>query len=184
MTEPMTAEQESDAFFDSAYWPHLPHDSDVALYCDGNFEAPPTAEKELNAKRVRLITVTGNWRNASIVDYEKLNPVYFPAGLRAFVRGRRSLNMDAIVYCNQSTAAEAISALRDSGHGTLLDYPRLFWWIATLDNVELSAVELARQLMDLWDAPEITIRNLWANQWTQGDGGLYDESRRYLSWRP
>lgn len=184
MDEPTITESASPAFYDAADWQHIPHDSDVALYCDGNFAAPPAAADELGAKRVRLITVTGNWRNASIVDYEKFNPVYFPAGLRAFVRGRRSQDMDAIVYCNQSTAAEAISALRDFGFGTLLKYPKLYWWIATLDDIEISAVDLVRQLASHWDAPEITLANLWANQWGQGEGGLYDISRRYLSWRP
>lgn len=173
-----------DVFYDSAQWSLIQSRTDAALYNDGQFRAPVDAPNRLGLKDWRWITVTGDWRKASIVDYEKFNPVYNPAGLRGFVRGRRSLQMDAIVYCNESTAAEAIAALRDFGHGSLLEYDKLFWWIATLDEIQRTPEELCQQLAADWDAPEITIRRLWGNQWGQVEGGQVDISNRFLDWRP
>lgn len=184
MTDPSVYQADANTFYDAATWSDLPHDADLALYCDGLFKAARNAAVILRAREVRQITVTGDYRAASIVDYERLNPVYFPAGLRGFVRGRRTRDQDAIVYCNEVTAAEAISALRDFGQGELLAYPKLYWWIATLDNVQFSAAELVALLAGKYQAPEITEANLWANQWGQGPGQQYDISNRFLPWHP
>lgn len=184
MTESATLITPAPQFFDAAIWRNLPSDADLTLYCDGEFAAPKDAAVTLRAKETRQITVTGDWRNASIVDYEKFNPVYNPPGLRGFVRGRRSVDEDAILYFNESTAAEAISALRDFGNGTLLAYRNLYYWIATLDGIERSAEELVTLLADKWDAPEINLSNLWGNQFGQGPAGAYDISNRFLPWRP
>lgn len=169
-------------FYDASNWENIPHGSDAMLYRDGRFNAPLTAPESLSLNRHRWITVTGDYRNCSVVDYEMFEPVYFPAGLRGFVRGRRSLSMDAIVYCNKSTAAEAVAALKDFGHGNLINYSKLYWWIATLDGIELTQAELARQMASTWEAPEITEKNLYADQYL--DDGLKDTSNLFMPWLP
>jgi hypothetical protein len=169
-------------FYDAANWAAIPHHSDAALYADGEFAVPIGAAGELELHRARYITVTGDWGSCSIVDYERLNPDFSPVRLRAFVRGRKAHNMDAIVYCNMDTAAEAIAALDDDRRGGLLRYPRLFWWIATLDGRQRTAAELCAELAKDWDAPEITPRTLWGNQAT--DTGAVDISNRFLPWLP
>lgn len=168
-------------FFDAATWQDIPRGSDAALYGDGRYTAPSDAPAILELNRHRLITVTGAWQRCSIIDYERLNPAYHPVTLRAFVRGRKKRKLDAIVYCNESTAAEAVRALADS-RDELGKYPGLLWWIATLDGVSRSAAELCTTLATEWDAPEITTANLWANQWT--GTATVDRSNRFLLWRP
>jgi hypothetical protein len=161
--------------FDAATWENLPLRSQLMLYGDGDYAAPPTAAKQLDAIAVRYITVTGDYRGCGAIDWEPNNPCFTPGTLRSYVRGRRALNVMARVYCDRANAAEAIAALRDFGNGSLLSYNKLFWWISTLDNHEWSAVELAAELTHNWDAP-ILPQALWGNQFATGS---YDTSTVY-----
>jgi hypothetical protein len=147
------------------------------LYKDGNYAVPPSAPVTLQASGVRYITVTGDYRGCGAIDWEPGNPCFTPAGLRGYVRGRRGINAVARAYCNRANASEAISYLEDYGHGSLLGYEKLVWWIATLDNHQWGQAELAADLANNWDAP-IAPGKLWGNQYvTQPDG--YDETVLY-----
>lgn len=167
-------------FKDSSDWRNIPHGSDAALYKDGAFEAPPDAPERLELHRVRWITVIGDYRRAGIVDWEPGNEVFTPPGLRGYVRGRRGMNTRARIYTDRADAAEAVAALRDFGHGELLQYGGLMWWIATLDDLFETAEEIAADLAANWGAPEITADKIWADQFT--DTGAVDISRLYGVW--
>lgn len=165
-------------FYDSARWALIPPGSVAALGRDGEWAAPLDAPGKLQLVDHRWITVKADYRNCSIQDVLE-QPWFTPGMARGFVRGRRAREMDAIEYVDRAQAAEAVAALRDFGHGDLLAYGRLFWWIATLDDQDWTAEDLARDLADNWGAPEITADRIWANQHT--DAGKYDISRSYLA---
>lgn len=171
-------------FYDAVSWTEIPHGSMAALYFDGRFAAPPNTPKALSLARHRWITVTGNYRDCSIADLLE-QPGYTPGKLRGFVRGRRGLGMDAIIYSDRAQAAEGLAALRDFGHGDLAEYAHLWWWISTLDGIDLDAEELARELRDSWGA-DIPASSLWGHQWTQlpsiGPAATLDVSRLYGEW--
>jgi hypothetical protein len=168
-------------FYDSARWPLIPEGVTAALGHDGEFAAPADAPAKLHLKDHRWITVRADYRNCSIQDVME-QPWVTPAMVRGFVRGRKGLGMDAIMYVDRAQAAEAVAYLWDFGNGELLAYPRLYWWVATFperfDTPEALAAELAGQ----WEAPEITADRIWANQHT--DAGSYDVSTLYLPWSP
>lgn len=165
-------------FADSARWEAIPPGSWAALYADGEFAAPQSAQRLFRG--VRHYTVWGNWRIAKIIDWEPGNPCFTPAALRRFVRGRRALGEDAVVYCDRADAAEALAALHDFGHGELANYSGLMFDIATLDGADWSAIELADDLARNWDAP-IPAAAIWANQYVTraGPDGPYDVSRLF-----
>ena len=86
------------------------------------------------------------------------------------------MNVRARTYCDRANAADAVRALFDDGHGKLLGYPGLYWWISTLDGVEWTAQNLAEDLAKNWDALEITADRIWA---CQNKTGAVDESILY-----
>lgn len=165
-------------FYDSADWPVIPHGTAAALYVDGEFRAPPTAPAQLQLTAARWITVAGDYRQASILDWEPGNPCYSPAGLRRHVRGRRALDMEAWVYCDRADAAEALAALVDWGTGDLAAYDGLFWWISTLDGENWTADTLAADLASRFHAP-IHPDRIAANQYA--NLGNTDISRTFLT---
>lgn len=149
-------------FGDSADWRNIPEGWRAILPVDGEFAAPRTAVTRFS--HVRWYTVTGDYRHAGAVDWEPGNPCYTPGGLRRYIRGRRSMNARARVYLDRADASEAIAALRDYGHGELLSYPGLLWWIATLDGKRHTPAGLAAELAAGWDAP-IPEAQIWADQY-------------------
>lgn len=167
-------------FYDSATWENLPRNTWLALYRDGIFATPGHAISVLHPVKVRWYTVEGDYRTAGILDWEKGNPCYTAGGLRRFVAGRRGLGFTARVYLDRADAEQAVFYLRDYGHGSLLDYPGLFWDVSTLDGHQWTAEDLAADLAANWGAPEITAARLWANQWL--DDGAKDTSTLFGKW--
>lgn len=162
--------------FDAATWENLPHQSQVMLYKDGRYAVPANAPQVLEASAVRYITITGDYRGCGAIDWEPGNPCFTAQGIRSYVRGRRALNVDARVYCDRADAAEAIAALWDFGHGELLSYPKLMWWISTLDNIQWPQDALAQELANHWGAP-IPAGQIWGNQFATGEA--YDTTNVY-----
>lgn len=166
-------------FYDAAHWAGIPPESYAALYRDGEYAAPLTAPAQLRLTGHRWITVTGDYRNSGIIDWEPGNPCYTPSALRAFVRGRRRMGARARVYCDRADAAEALDAVMAWLGGDLGIYPGLSWWIATLDNQNWTAETLSDELAARWDAP-IPAGRLWANQNVRGTD--YDTSTLFGDW--
>lgn len=164
----------TDRFYDSTQPHEIPAGAAALLYKDGDYAwNGPTSR----FSAVRWITVTGDYQQCGAVDWEKFNPVFSAAGLRGFVRGRRAMKARARVYCNMSTAAEALKALHDGG--TLAEYGGLRWWIARPGQAPPTQAELAAELAQTWDAP-IPKDQLWGCQYAWD--GIYDESVLYLPW--
>jgi hypothetical protein len=166
-------------FFDNAQWHNIPQGSLAALYCDGRFAAPSNAATVLHLPGARRITVLGDYRNASILDWEP-GDVQTPATLRGFVRGRKAVSQMAIVYCDRAQAAETWNALTEGSDTNLRDYA--LWWISTLDEVTWPVAALAQNLASVWGAP-IPESQLWANQNMPGVNGTSDRSNLFLPFR-
>jgi hypothetical protein len=176
-------------FYDAADWRHLPRGEDACFYGDGRFAVTAHEIDLIDPPQYRMITVTGNGHSCSIIDGRPDNNLTDPA-VRGFVRERRGLRpsgADAIIYCPRSYVREYQRALADNGHGTLLEYCRLFWWISTLDGRNWTADELTADLAANYDAAISTDR-IWAVQNDQipqiGPGALADKSKLFLPWRP
>jgi hypothetical protein len=176
-------------FYDAADWRHLPRGEDACFYGDGRFAVTAHEIDLIDPPQYRMITVTGNGHSCSIIDGRPDNNLS-DATVRAFVRERRGLytgGADAIIYCPRSWVREYQRALSDGGAGDLLTYPRLFWWIATLDGHPWTAAELADDITDNFGAPILASR-IWAVQNNQipqlGPGALADQSELFLNWRP
>lgn len=173
-------------FYDAAYWQNLPHGKLACFYADGIFAATAADVAKISPPDLRWITVTGNGRIASIIDGKPDNPLS-PAQVRGFVRDRRAASQDAIIYCPRSWVGEYQQVLYDFGNGSLGEYDRLFWWIATLDGYPWTPAELAADIAAHWDA-EIDPSRIWANQNNQipqlGPSATADESQLFLSWQP
>lgn len=166
-------------FYDSARWQTLQGLGAAALYRDGRFAAPTDAPQTLKLKRHRWITIDDDYRDCSIIDWEQGNPCFTAQGLVRFVLGRRGLDKEAIPYFDRADAHAAVDALKSYGTGQLWRYPRLYFWLGTLDGTPLTAEDLAEQLADRWDAPIPTDR-IWADQYL--DDGTKDTSRLFLRW--
>lgn len=166
-------------FFDAANWPAIPRGSSAMLYQDGQYAAPADAPAQLGLQRARWITVVNNYRRCGAIDLFE-QPWWSPALLRSYVRGRRAMDARARVYTDEAAAAEQVAALRDSPGGQLLAYPGLVWWVATLDGRQLTADQLAAELANQWDAPEITADRIWAHQ--RANVREYDESDLFQAW--
>lgn len=184
MTEPTiqadAAAQAQAVFYDAATWRNIAVGSSAALYGDGEFAVPADAPQQLQLRRHRFITVTGNGRTCSIIDGRPDNNLS-PAQVRGFVRERRGNSQHAIIYTPRSWAAEYLRILWDYGHGSLLAYENLLWWISTLDGKPWTAKELAAELKGNWDAP-IAEDKLWAVQWKGGVSAPVDESILFGAW--
>lgn len=166
-------------FYDDTQWWNITPGADAALYNDGEFAAPASADKHFD--RVKRITVKADYRNCGIVDLLE-QPWYTRSMLRAYVRGRLTLGLRARVYTDQAQAAEAVAALKDDGTGDLLADQGVSFWVATLDGVQRTPAELAASLAARWHAPEITAGRIWANQWLEGVDGAPDESALFQAW--
>lgn len=166
-------------FFDNVLWGNIPQGSLAALYLDGRWPAPPNAATVLHSPGVRRITVTGNYKEASIIDFEP-GDVTSTQRLRRFVRGRRASGELAIVYSDRADAADTWDGLTEGADTNLRDYAK--WWISTLDEINWSADELSANLHASWDAP-IPPSQLWANQNMPGINGTSDRSNLFLPFR-
>ena len=174
-------------FYDAADWRNLPHGRPCAVYGDGLFAVTGTELASIGAPEHRVITVTGNGRIASILDGRPDNNLNDPT-VRAFVRERVVTNQDAILYTPRAFVRGYQRALFDTGTSLrLYDYPKLYWWLATLDGRAWTAAELSADLAANWDAllPET---RMWAVQYDQqpqlGPGAKVDVSRLFLDFRP
>jgi hypothetical protein len=144
-------------FYDSTRPAEIPEGAHACLYYDGDYAATAAQAKRFVA--TRWITVLGNYRNCGIADFEQGNEVYSKAGaLRAFVQGRKNMNVRARVYCNQSNLPKVRSELEG------LEY---LVWLATLDGNKLSADYTS---------------GLWGVQYAGGLTAAYDTSVLYGVW--
>jgi len=144
-------------FYDSTRPAEIPAGSHACLYYDGDYAATTSQAKRFEA--TRWITVLGNYRNCGIADFEAGNEVYSKAGaLRAFVQGRKNMNVRARVYCNLSNLSKVRSELEG------LEY---LVWLATLDGNKLSASYTT---------------GLWGVQYAGGVTAAYDTSVLYGVW--
>ena len=177
--------------FDAADWRNLPHGHYCAVYGDGHpggFDIPTAAQIEsIGAPDHRVITVRGNGRIASIIDGRPDNNLDDPT-VRAFVRERKTMGATAIIYTPRAFVRGYQRCLFDAGTSmTLYDYPRLYWWIATLDGHPWGNVELAADMAANWDALLDPTR-IWAVQYDQqpqlGPAARVDVSRLFLDFRP
>lgn len=117
-------------FFDSVNPALIPYGAAACIYWDGDFAAAPTATARFT--RVRWITVLGDWRAASIADFEAGNEVFIrPGALVDFVEGRHAIGKRAIVYCDRDNLPLVRELLQT-------DKPYQVW-IGTLDGNKLSA---------------------------------------------
>lgn len=173
-------------FYDAADFVNLPHNKPACFYADGIYRATIADINQIDPPLFRWITVTGNGRIASIIDGRPDNPLT-PAQVRGFVRERKGANQDAIIYCPRAWVAEYLQVLVDDNHGDLVDYERLFWWIATLDGHDWTPAELAADIAANYHA-QIREDRIWANQNNQipalGADAKADESQLFLGWRP
>lgn len=180
-------------FFDAANWHNLigvAHGKPACFYGDGRpggFTIPTAADiAEVAPSEFRIITSTGNGHIASILDGRPDNNIS-PAQVRGFVRERRARSEDAIIYTPRSYVVEYQARLYDFSHGTLLQYERLYWWIATLDGKNWSAAGLAEDLAANYSA-DIAAARIWGNQNNQlpalGPAATVDVSNLFLAWRP
>ena len=80
--------------------------------------------------------------------------------LRTWAQGRKRMDCLARVYCNRSSAEEALGQVAGMGN--------VRWWISTLDNnPHWTAEELAADLRDNWHA-DIAAADLWGVQYAGG----------------
>jgi hypothetical protein len=144
-------------FYDSTRPAEIPAGAHACLYYDGDYAA--TASQATRFAATRWITVLGNYRNCGIADFEAGNEVYSKAGaLRAFVEGRKGMNVRARVYCSLSNLPKVRSELEG------LEY---LVWLATLDGNKLSANYTS---------------GLWGVQYAGGVTAAYDSSVLYGVW--
>jgi hypothetical protein len=144
-------------FYDSTRPAEIPAGSHACLYYDGDYAASPAQAKRFAA--TRWITVLGDYRNCGIADFEAGNEVYSkPGALRAFVEGRKSMNVRARVYCDLSNLQTVRSEL--AGLAYLV-------WLSTLDGNKLSADYTP---------------GLWGVQFAGGPTAAYDTSVLYGVW--
>jgi|SRR5579859_910634 len=144
-------------FYDAIKYWLIPDNARAVLYHDGAYACPPREASRLAA--VRWITVTGDYLNCGIADYEPGNQVYeVPGALRQYVAGRLGMRKRARVYCDRDNMARAAADL---------DGLPFEWWIATLDGNRL--------------APDYA-PNLWAVQFEGGPNGHFDRSVLYGQW--
>jgi hypothetical protein len=144
-------------FYDSTQPAKIPAGSHACLYYDGDYAA--TAEQAKRFAAVRWITVTGDYKNCGIADYEAGNSVYSkPGALRAFVQGRISMGTRARVYTDLANLAKVRAELEG------LEY---LVWLGTLDGNKLSASYTP---------------GLWGVQYAGGVKAAYDTSVLYGEW--
>ncbi|HUN33901.1 MAG TPA: hypothetical protein VMU95_18010 [Trebonia sp.] len=144
-------------FYDSTQPAEIPAGSHACLYYDGDYAATAAQAKRFVA--TRWITVLGDYRNCGIADFEQGNEVYSKSGaLRAFVQGRKNMNVRARVYCNQSNLPKVRSELEGLAY---------LVWLATLDGNKLSANYTS---------------GLWGVQYAGGLTAAYDTSVLYGVW--
>jgi hypothetical protein len=144
-------------FYDSTQPAEIPAGAHACLYFDGDYAATPEQAERFAA--TRWITVLGDYSNCGIADFEAGNEVYSqPGALRAFVQGRKNMNVRARVYCDLSNLPTVRSELDG------LDY---LVWLSTLDGNKLSAGYTP---------------GLWGVQFAGGPTAVYDTSVLYGVW--
>lgn len=161
-------------FYDAVIPVHIPGRDYAALYFDGTYGQVGQMAARLFG-HCRWITVTGDFEHCGIADFEEGNPVFdTPELLAEYLKGRAALyngrGRRGRIYCDRANAAKALYYAGDA--------PRE-WWIATLDNRDWSASQLARDLAENWDA-KIPATEIWANQNVPGQ--RYDTSNLLRSW--
>lgn len=147
-------------FYDSVTPHRIPRSaSHAALYFDGKYAC--LAADAARFPNKRWITISGDYHNCGIADYEETNPVYeIPGLLAAFVASRNAMGKRARVYSDRNNIPRASAELAGRG----LEWE---WWIATLDRDRLD--------------PE-WIPNLWGVQFDGGMHAAYDTSVLYRDW--
>jgi hypothetical protein len=128
----------------------------VVAYYDGNY-----AWHDWEAKRfphVRWITISDNWEECGIIDFEPGNPAYSDALLERYVNGRTSRGKRARVYCDRNDLPRVQK---------VLGRYRYELWISTLDGDKLH-----REY----------VHNLWGVQYYGGPQAPYDVSILYGEW--
>lgn len=144
-------------FYDSTQPALIPQGSHACLYYDGDYAATAAQAKRFAA--TRWITVLGDYAHCGIADFEAGNAVFSqPGALRAFVAGRRKMNVRARVYCDRANLPTVRSELEG------LEY---LVWISTLDGDKLSANYTP---------------GLWGVQFAGGMTAEYDTSVLYGVW--
>jgi hypothetical protein len=147
----------SSLFYDAVTPANIPIGTSACLYYDGDYAA--TQDDASRFRRVRWITVEGDYKNCGIADYEAGNEVFSEEGeLKEWVEGRNAMGKRARVYCDRANLPEVRELLAD------LDY---LVWISTLDGDTLS--------------PEWT-EGLWAVQCEGGVSAEFDTSVLYGEW--
>lgn len=188
LVEQIVTQEEADPsmdFYDAADWRNIPRGSAAMLYRDGDYAAPVTAPADLDLTAWRWITVTGDYVNCGAIDWEPGNPCYTPMGLASYVAGRKGLGKRGRVYCQRSLLSAALDALADSPTGNLATYPGLLWWIPTLDGRRWTAIDLARDCSQNYNAA-LPVATLWACQFDQipqlGPAAVADVSELFGTW--
>lgn len=172
--------------YDSATWPEQPPDEAYGLkYGDGQYLEYQGKVAFLHRK---LITVHGHYRTCEAIDPERGNWAAYPWTLRRFVRGRRSLAGQSLLYTDRADAREHLVTLGWQGepwpdvigsNSPLWAYTD--WWVATLDDRPWTADELAADLAQTWDAP-IPAHKIWGNQRSRIAQGGIDVTTLFGPW--
>lgn len=98
------------------------------------------------------------------------------------------MRASAIIYTPRAFVRGYQRCLLDAGATEgLYQYPRLWWWIATLDGRPWTAAELSQDLSAHWDAL-LPPDRIWAVQYDQqpqlGPSARVDVSRVFMDFRP
>lgn len=162
-------------FYDSTHPEHIPPFAEfAALYHDGIYAPFNKAQAHRFANK-RWITIHFDYRNCSIIDFEKGNPCYSdPSGLRLFAEGRKRMNMQARIYSDRAD-------LEKAKHGLGPMFDEVLWWIPTADDKDWSAVELARNCREHWGV-DIKPENIWGNQNVWNNAAGWDRSNLFIKW--
>lgn len=159
-------------FYDSASQRFPAGAEYVALYGDGAYKAPLSVARRF--AHVRYITVLGDYATCGIADWETGNAVFKTGVLRTWAQGRKRMDCLARVYCNRSSAEEALGQVAGMGN--------VRFWISTLDNnPHWTAEELAADLRDNWHA-DIAAADLWGVQYAGGMTAAFDTSALFGTW--
>lgn len=154
-------------FYDSARYGLIPAGADAALYHDGRYAV--TAEQASHFGRVRWITIAGGAAAAAhtgAIDWEYGNLAFEGNQLLEWAEARQAMNARARVYVDFANLPRAYSLV---GHLRCV-----CWWLATLDNTQRTAEELAAKAQDC--GVTLPLETIWAQQWRGGMTAPYDES--------
>lgn len=161
-------------FYDSTKPEHIPANATrAALYFDGIF-APDNKAQAHRFQDKRWITIHFDYRNCSIIDFEKGNPCFNePTGLRIFAAGRRKMNMQARIYVDRADMRRAWDGLGSEAQHVL-------WWIPTADDRDWTPEQLATNIHEHWNVPGLRAEKIWANQNVWNNAAGWDRSNLFM----